>query len=341
MSCQKRRKLEPTQVSIHYVNQIASELSVRVLVQTSSRMVSSFVFFLFRHHLDRTIVASFHGLCLRGRRFDGTVVDFVIALRRHASCHGTKDSVRDTSDDTSGNVHGINVGHTGGNVATAGQNLQTIGASNQTNIVLVQSQVVPFPNDHGGRLYGQSRTTATLETHARTGTGFFAALAGLQAATSTKIALTTLVILPSRTGLDVIEGFFAQINLGRTKTENCDAATTNVLAARNLTERELELFLSFKATILFTIFPLLLVLRQGSSGKDAHFGLLRETRKSKSLRNEATKEQRIAQREKNSKICNTSATPRRPQSLLTQSKRENVQKKNAKQLAEMSSLAVG
>mmetsp|Transcript_25530 Transcript_25530/g.70512 ORF Transcript_25530/g.70512 Transcript_25530/m.70512 type:complete len:281 (-) Transcript_25530:112-954(-) len=174
-------------------------------------------------------------------------VDFVIDLGRHATGHAAKDGVGEAPRDAGGNVNGVAIREASDNVAAAGQNLQAVGAPNETDIILIQFQLVLLTNHHGRRRYGQTWTAARFQTHAGYGALFVTALAGLQTATTPKISLTTLIIGPSGSRIDMIQRLVTDVHLGTTVTEHGSQTTTATLVtAPHLAERHVK---GFAATV--------------------------------------------------------------------------------------------
>lgn len=141
------------------------------------------------------------------------------------SRNGQKDSIGNEIDNVRHLVVAFAISHACDQLADAGQHHQTVAASDQTNIVVVQTQAVVFADDHGRGADGQTGAAAGFETHTWNGTGFFTHLARLQATAATEVPLATSVVAPARAWLDVIESPMAHPNLSRAETEDrSDAA---------------------------------------------------------------------------------------------------------------------
>mmetsp|Transcript_14640 Transcript_14640/g.36833 ORF Transcript_14640/g.36833 Transcript_14640/m.36833 type:complete len:276 (+) Transcript_14640:45-872(+) len=180
-----------------------------------------------------------HGF-LDGRSVSFSKLDFVVCLAHHASRGTHKDNVRSHSRALGGAIEGI----------TADTDLQTtqsdrcekdaIVASNQTNVVLVESQSILFSQHNGGGGDSRSGANANLETETGDGAGFFSHLARLKAAAASVVPLAAFVVAPSGIGIDVIQNLFAHVHL-TAQTADHRSTPTTWFFARSLTECDLKL----------------------------------------------------------------------------------------------------
>ena len=127
-----------------------------------------------------------HALTLRSTGF--TVRNLVVGLGRHATCYTAKHHVCHAIRNGSRRVNRVTVRQTSQDPAKARQKLQTIRTTNQTNVVLVQTQTIAFANHHATRRRRQTGTTKGFQAHAGHGASRITATTRLQAATSAKVA---------------------------------------------------------------------------------------------------------------------------------------------------------
>jgi hypothetical protein len=119
---------------------------------------------------------------------------------------------------------------------------------------------------------GGTGADARLEAHADLGALGLAQLSGLKAAAAPKVALTALVVGPTRSWFHVIQRLVTHMHLGTTRTYHRLAPTTRLLCGR-LTHGNVILALVVRHTLKgLTILALHIVL--------AH-GIRRETKKTR------------------------------------------------------------
>ncbi len=144
----------------------------------------------------------------------------MMGLSHHATHGAHKDNIRGHSRATSGAIEGVALNT---DCKTAQDNRSakdTIVASNQTNVVLVESQAVLFSEYQGSGRGGWSRADTHLETQARDGAGFFSHFAWLEATAASVISLAAFIVLPATARVDVIQDFFAHVHLTAQTTEH-------------------------------------------------------------------------------------------------------------------------
>lgn len=133
--------------------------------------------------------------------------NLMIALRGHTSSYATKHNVCDAVNDSRQGVVSFTRSEAGDNRAKTGKDLQTIGATNQANVVLVQTQAVLLTNHHARRRSRQAGTTKGLEAHARAGTHLVPALTRLETATSVEASWSEKHPIMTITARDTIQTY--------------------------------------------------------------------------------------------------------------------------------------
>lgn len=169
-----------------------------------------------------------------------TKFDFTVDLGRHTSTDAAKYHIRHDIDNVRQGIVSFTFGAACHTRQANGKNHQTIAAPNQTDIILIQAQTIFLSNDIGSRTNGGARAQKCLQAHARHRARLFAHTSRLQAATSTKISLTALVVGPARTWIDVIQCLVAHVDLSRTETRYASQPTAGFFAG-SLTEVYIKL----------------------------------------------------------------------------------------------------
>jgi hypothetical protein len=214
-----------------------------------------------------------HSFSLRRIRLF-TESDFTVDLGRHASTDAAKYHIRHDIDNVRQGIVSFTFGALCHTRQAKGKNHQTIAAPNQTDIVLIQTQTIFLSNDIGSRTDGGARAQKCLQAHARHWTRLFAHFSRLQAATSTKISLTALVVGPTRTWIDMVQCLVAHVDLSRTETRHASQPTAG-FSTRSLTEGDIKLAMIVgDRGICPTIFAVQLILREWLVGKakETHCG---------------------------------------------------------------------
>jgi hypothetical protein len=145
---------------------------------------------------------------------------FVVGLSGRTTRDGTKDGIGKAVNDFRNLVVALTWRQTRDDAEAKRKDLKAIRASNEADVVLIQTQMIMLTNDHGGRAHGQPGTGAGFEAHAGDGARALAHLTGLNAATPAVVSLAALVIAPSGTRLDVVERSMAHVDLSGAVTEH-------------------------------------------------------------------------------------------------------------------------
>jgi hypothetical protein len=214
-----------------------------------------------------------HSFSLRRIRLF-TEFDFTVDLGRHASTDAAKYHIRHNIDNVCQGIVSFTFGAHCHTRQAHGKNHQAIAAPNQTNVVLIQTQTIFLSNDVGSRTSGGARTQKCLQTHARHRARLFAHASRLQAATSTKISLTALVVGPTGTWIDMVQCLVAHVDLSRTETRHASQPTAG-FSAGSLTEINIKLAMVVgDRGVGPSIFSIQLMLREWFVGKakEAHCG---------------------------------------------------------------------
>ena len=160
---------------------------------------------------------SIHALPLWGRRGRLAKLHFMMHLRRHTSTDATKDNVGNSIDNTSQRIISFAICKGRHTTQQTRKIKETIGASDQANVVFVQSQLVGFAKYIGSGRSSWSWANGCLGTHAAGRTCLLAHLSRLQAAASSKVALEAFVVGPSRSRGHMVQSLVTHVNLNWTE----------------------------------------------------------------------------------------------------------------------------
>ena len=160
----------------------------------------------------------------------------MIGLGCHACTDGTEHGVGNAVNDSSCDVVSLAGGDASDDEAHAREDLQAVIASNQPDIIFIQTKIVPLANHVRGRADSTPRTAKCLQTHAGHGTR------GVPTTEIAKVSLAALVVVPARSMVDMIQYAMTHVDLHRTEAEHRKTATTR-FTSRCLTHADVILFL--------------------------------------------------------------------------------------------------
>ena len=204
-----------------------------------------------------TLLLSSHVVGGRGQH-GRLLLHFMVCLGSHATTNTTEYNIGYAVDDMCCRIVSLTRCADGDARQEDGKNLKAVVAADQTDVVVVKAEVVPLA-DHVGRCtHGTTWEETCLKAHAGDGTSILSEVPWLQAATSTEISLSTTVVGPSGSGLDMIQNLVPHVHLNGTETKHGDAAATGGRAG-GLTQRDVEIrtvvrVLSQHGTVLSPLF---------------------------------------------------------------------------------------
>lgn len=137
----------------------------------------------------------------------------MVDLSRHTTAYATEGDISNAIDDADTGPLSIPIEANANAAENYGKTHQTVGTADETDIVLVETEAVFVADQHGVGTSSKAWAYARLQAHAGDRTGAVTAFSRLQATATTKVTLTTFVIAPSRSGLNVIQCLLPQVSL--------------------------------------------------------------------------------------------------------------------------------
>ena len=142
-----------------------------------------------------------------------TKVNLVVDLGRHTTAYAAEGHISNAIDDADTGPLSIPIEANANAAENYGKTHQTVGTADETDIVLVKTKTIFVADQHGVGTSSKAWAYARLQAHAGDRAGAITALSRLQATAATKVPLTTFVIAPPRSGLNVIQCLLPQVSL--------------------------------------------------------------------------------------------------------------------------------
>ena len=137
----------------------------------------------------------------------------MVDLGRHTPAYATEGNISNAVDDIDTGPLSIPIEANANAAKDDSKAHQTVGTADETDVVLVETEAVFIADQHAVGTGGEAGAYACLQTHARDGAGAITTLSRLKAAATTKVTLTTLIVAPPRSGLNVIQSLLSQVSL--------------------------------------------------------------------------------------------------------------------------------
>lgn len=172
-----------------------------------------------------------HCLPLR-RRTTVADLDLVLDLGRHTPRHTAEHNIRNCIDNAHDRIISFAIDANVETSKTECEDLKAVTAPDQTDVILVQAEIILLPDYVGRGTDRRSGAHARFEAHARHGASPLAHATRLQAAASAKVPLAALVVGPSRTGSNVVEHLVAHVDLRTAKAGHGTHPAAGLAAGR-------------------------------------------------------------------------------------------------------------
>lgn len=141
---------------------------------------------------------------------------FVVHLSSHASSDSEEDHIGNAVHNTCQSIIAFAISAASDATQDNRKIEQTITATDETNIILIQSQLILLTDDIRSCRNSRSGAYASLEAHAGNWTGGFTHFPRLQTAAAAKVSLAAFVVTPSTAWIHVIQNFMTHVHLSRT-----------------------------------------------------------------------------------------------------------------------------
>ena len=156
----------------------------------------------------------------------------MVDLGRHTTAYAAKGHISNAIDDADTGPLSIPIEANANAAENYGKAHQTVGTADETDIVPVETEAVFVADQHGVGAGSKAWAYARLQTHARDRAGAITTLSRLQATATTKVPLTTFIVAPSRSGLNVIQCLLPQVSLCTRKANHTGDPTRTGLEWR-------------------------------------------------------------------------------------------------------------